>query len=661
MRSPQNRTLDDLEGEIIKEFSNPDSSHSDMLIDTYVNKGYSSIADQSDLIFRPASTLGKYSIFDYKIKIQDVLKGISTDEIILEKFDDAKINKGQRQIKEYDYNEIKKAIDFVIHGEYKLPYNNFLYERGLSIRDLKSKKTIMYIHEKIDFTLTLNMQKNFPRLSKLFIADAIRIFDRPQIRDLNEDKEFVKDALSFFSKYGTHYLNRTKYGSRFVWISELNLTKWDNQAAKDTPQETTSFKSGSIAFESSRDFKSDRLSDFEISAELGNCEINMLENRMEKCNGTLSSVGLLGFEVEYLFRVFDSEKIKAPILQPDNTPLPADRIKNIYTNMKMLLDSLTSAIDIRNLYIKDLISYNNFRADYGEGLPCVKYFKIKRFHEIPNSLLYYDNRDNRFMPIFKFNALNKINYNKLNLISKSRSKTYICNLKDRLFDQAIIDSPYLFNKRYLNNIGLFDIEDFKVNSPNYNKTLEYNLNDCQNIWVNPKSNFETNTNVKVKLICLKYANNFLDNKIITDIKVKNFVNNECKNFNAYGRDYECLCDNEFKTLTGERSYGSGNAGSIGKNRVADDNGVGDADLPPPEEISSDTNSNNGDNNGANSVNAADINNNSVKPEANQDGNNGNAPTDNTINNNNVNSNIKWNNPKKNIHKFLCFARKIFKE
>lgn len=485
--------------------------------------------------------------------MENALKGILTDEIYLEKFDNPKINKGQRQIKEYDYNEIKKAIDFVIHGEYKLPYNNFISERGLSIKALKSKKTVIYLHEKIDFALSLNQHKNFPKLKKSFIADAIKVFDKPEIKNLNDNKEFVKSALNFFSKYGTHFLNRTKYGSRFVWISEVNLTKWDNQPASDTPQDSTSFKSGSIAFENSRDKKNDRLSDFEISAELGNCEINMLENKMEKCNATLSSVGLLGFEVEYLYRIFDAEKINVPILQPDNLPLSADRIKNIHINMRMMLDSLTSAIDIRNLYIRDIISYNNFKADYGDALPCTKNFKIPRFGNIPNSLFYYDYRDNRFMPVFKVSHINKINFKNFYLINKFRQQTFLCNLKDRLFDNTIIESPYLFNKRYLNDIALFHHDDFSEGSPNKNKTLGYRIEDCQDFWVGIKSDFQANSNIKILLICFKYANVFLDNKIITDIKIKTFINNECTNFSRNGKDYECLCDQEIKQMSQDES------------------------------------------------------------------------------------------------------------
>ena len=614
MPNQQNKTEEDNEGEIIQSASIPHSSQNELLINTYINKGYSLIGDQSDLIFRPASTLSKYSIFDHKINIDDVLKGISTDEIILEKFETAKINKGQRQIKEYDYNEIKNAIDFVIHGEYKLPYHNFLYQRGQSIRDLKTKKTVMYIHEKIDFTLTINSKKNFPKLSKAFIADAIKIFDKPEVKEINQDKEFVKNGLNFFNKYGTNYLNRTKYGSRFVWISEINITKWDNQPSSATQQDTSNFKSGSIAFENSRDRKNDRLNNFEISAELGNCQINMMENRMENCNGTISSVGLLGFEVEYLYRVFESEKIKAPILQPDNTPLPADRIKNIYTNMKMLLDSLVSAVDVRNPYVKDFISYNNFRADYGDALPCTNKIKISRFGDIPNSLYYYDTSDNRFIPVFKVSQENKVNFQNVHVLSKSRTRTFLCNMKDRLFDQAIIDSPYLFNKRYLIDIGLFNYKDFEEGSPNKNKTLGYAINDCQNFWVSPKSNFETKSNVKVLFICLKYGNVFLDNKIITDVKIKNFLNNECKSFNFLNRDYECLCDQEIKILMKSEDISAPAANS-------------DVSSGQPLPQSSGAPNNTDPNN----ANAADA---SKKVIVDQ---------------------------KKKISKFLCYARKIFKD
>ncbi len=545
----QNRTKEDNSGEIIDTQVNSDSSHDDWIIDTYVNKGFSLIGDQSDLIFRPASTLSKYSIFDHKIKIDEVLKGISTDEIILEKFDRPKINKGQKEILEYKYEEIKNAMDFVIHGEYKVPYNNYLYERARSIQDLKTKKTVMYFHEKIDFTLTLDTQKSFPRLTKAFIADAIRIFQKPEITDLNQEKAFVHQGLNFFYKYGTHYLNRTKYGSRFTWISELNLTKWDNRkSADDTTRNVSNFKSGSIAFESSRDSKSDRFTHFEISSEIGNCEINMMDNRMEKCNGTLGSIGLLGFEVEYLYRIFDSERIKAPIIQPDNTPLTADKLKNIFTNMKMLLDSLVSAVDIRNLYLKDFIVFNNLRADDGDPLPCSKYYKIKRFGDIPNSLFNYDNRDNRLIPVFKLNDLNKINHQHPFVISKSRTQTFVCNMKDRLFDNSLIDSPYLFNTKYLTDIRFFDIKDFDDSNENRNRTLGYKLDDCHNFWVDNTSNLETNTNMNILLICLKYSNVFLDNKILTDVKIKSFSNNECKKFNLNNRDYECLCDQELKNL-----------------------------------------------------------------------------------------------------------------
>jgi len=513
------------------------------------------ISDQSDLLFRPASTLSKYSIFDYEININDVMKGIATDQITTDKFENGKVVKGQKQIKEYDYNEMKKAIDFVIAGDFKLPYNDFLYQRGLSIKQLRNKKTIMYFHDKIDFEISINQQKGFPKLKKGFIADAIKLFDKPEVRDFDSDKEFVRGGLSFFNKYGTHFLNKTKYGSRFLWISELNLTKWDNQPSKDTSNETTHFKSGTIALEFIRDKKNDRLGAFEISSELGNCEIDMLENKMDKCNASLSNVGLLGFEVEYLYRVFDAEKIKAPILQPDNSPLSADRLKNIFVNMKNLLDALTSSVDIRNPYISDLITYNNFRLDYGDAIPCTKNYKIKRFGDILNSLYYYDIVDKRFMPVFLLNRSNKRNHHNFNILSIDRFETLICNMKERLYNIGIIDSPYLFNKKYLTDIRFFSINDFSPANVNFNKTIGYDLKDCQNFWVGKKFNSAvinsniTTTDNDLYLICFKYASLFLDKNIITDIKIKYFTNDDCKNFIYNSKNYQCLCDQDVVALT----------------------------------------------------------------------------------------------------------------
>lgn len=536
-----------MDGEVIPESYELSNNHQDLLINTYLKKGYSSILDQTDLLIRPATTLARYSIFDYNINIDDIMNGISSEDIIFEKFDKPKINKGQKQIKQYTYSEIKDAYDFVIHGEYQVPYDNFLYQRGLSIEQLKQKKTVLYYNEKIDFMISINQQKGFPRLSKNFIADVLNIFDIPEVKDLYSNKQFVREGLYFFNKYGTHFLNRTKYGSRFMWISELNLTKYDDASPHQTAKDETVFKAGAIAIETSRDQPNDRLTDFEISTELGDCEINPNEATMEKCVDNPSYKGLLGFEVEYIYRLFDSDKIKTQILNTDGTPIPNDKLKNIYVNLKFLLESLISSIDVRNNYIKDFIVYNNLRADFGEPLPCVKKYKSKRFGDLPESLYFQDLRIDRFNPVFRLDQSNKIDSNHLYVMSISRFQTYICNLKERLFTNDLISSPYLFNKKYLIGFHFILASELQTNGTKIDGDVD--IADCHNFYVHKKSDINDIQGSEILLLCLKYTNVFLDNRIITDVKIKSFVNNECGNFSYNGRNYECLCEKSIQEYT----------------------------------------------------------------------------------------------------------------
>ena len=73
---------------------------------------------------RPASTLAKANIFDYKIDLDKILKDhIIPGEIIFDKT--PKDNKGHKVLKEYTAEEIKSVEDFVIKGDYKVPNSNF--------------------------------------------------------------------------------------------------------------------------------------------------------------------------------------------------------------------------------------------------------------------------------------------------------------------------------------------------------------------------------------------------------------------------------------------------------------------------------------------------------------------------------------------------------
>jgi len=503
-----------------------------------LNRGYSLLKDQSGFFDRPASTLAKYNIFDYKFDLNRALN-LHTQSTDVHFDSTEKDEKGQRVVKEYTPEEIMSVQDFIIKGNYKLPNSNFLYQRGKSIRELHKKKTVIYFHDKADFTISINNKTDFPKLNPVFLADALQVFDRPVISTFDGQEDFLKSGLDFLQKYGTHYLRNSKWGSRMLLFTELKLSIEDKQPANKTSKTDSNVKSGSISMEASKDKPGERFFDFDSSMEIGNCKVDTLKNDFKECNKNLTSFGLLGFEVDYLYNLFNTGSITASLTLPDKSIVTPDKIENINKNMKALIDSIESALDARNSIVSDVVIYNNVGIEDKSHLSCMDEPKAKRFHQFRNSLFSDEHKVDILHPLYKLTQKNYVNYYELDILGKKKFSTYACiNKKFNLVAEDLI-SPHLFNREFINGI--------KISSNFTLKADKQNAEDCTNLWASKAVDSSNPGHYSAYYLCLTRTSNFLDSKIITDIKLKSFEANKCEPFKYNDRNYSCLCEKDINS------------------------------------------------------------------------------------------------------------------
>jgi hypothetical protein len=506
-------------------------------VNNLLNRGYSLLADQSGLIERPASCLGLYDVLKYDIDMEKILKlhTIPSDIVFDNK---VKHEKGQKILKEYTVDEIVQAQDFVIKGNYKMPITNFLYQRGRSVKGLHKKKTMLYFHERVEFTIQLDKKKDFPKLNAAFLADALATFNKPLVTSFENNHEYLQEGLTFLYKYGTHYLKSTKWGSRFTLLTEMKLEKNDMIPSKRTPKSDSNIKSGSVAMENNKDKIGTRFLDFENSMELGNCLVDTVKNDFKDCDQSPDKFALIGYEVDYLYNLFNTADITGSLKLPDQSQVSPDKIENIMKNMKTLIDAVENTLYAKNSIVSDIVVYNNLGIEDKKYLGCLDEPKTKRFSQFKSSLFSDENKIGKLHPLFKLTHKDFVNYYDLALFNKKKYSTYACIFKKFGLVPEDIFSANLFNREFINGI--------KLSSNSTLKSDGLKPEDCTNLWAGKSAEREGES--VVDYLCYTKTANFLDPQLITDIKVKSFDENKCAPFKYNDRDYICLCEKDLTSL-----------------------------------------------------------------------------------------------------------------
>lgn len=502
-------------------------------VNTAINRGYSFLNDHSSFMEKPATTLSKYNIFNYEIDLEKMIETNShLNNLILE--ETGTDIKQQKILKEYSLDEMTNAQDFIISGNFKLHNQDFLYQRARSIKHKKDTKTLLYFHEKEEFNIQINNKTDFPHLNPVFLADALITFNGVEIKNFENQDGYLRKALAFVYKYGTHYLRKTRWGTRVTILTELKLKPEDLKASNETSEDSTDIKTGGLRLETAKDKKGDRYLDFDMSIEIGNCKVDTFKNELKDCDKKVSKMGLIGFDVDYIYNLFDSATMTQQLKLPDDSIVTPDKIDNIFKNLRNFVQALEQSMYIKNSIITDLQIYNNLGIDDKIHVGCLTDFKNPRFGPIKTSMFTNDHLVNKYLPIFKLTTKDQVNEFETSFMSKRKSATFACvNKQFNLVPDDII-SVNLFNRGFIKDLQIVTNATLHTN-----KTI--NPEYCTNLWTG-----KTKENPKefvVNYLCFNKTTNFLDPDLIVDIKVKSFNEDKCEEVYKYNfREYNCICD-----------------------------------------------------------------------------------------------------------------------
>lgn len=517
-------------------------------IDSILNRGYSFLRDHSQFIERPVTTLSKYHIFDLKLNVDQMISADqgSSDVIFEKRKEDTKDIQEQKLLREYTPKELHEALDFVIKGNYKVTNTNFLYQRARSIPKLYKKETVLAFYDRPELTLhNHGKDGKTPKLSPIFVKDAIKIFNKDEITDFTNQKEYVETALLFLEKYGTHYLKKATFGSRKAMITEV---KRDREAPTGTS--VSYITPGSMSLISEKDKEGVRYKGFDHFVEVGNCKTPQTSSlSFSDCDAKTSTLSLISMEVEYLYELFNPSSSKPDIKLDDGKELPS--LDNVYKNLKNFETAIETAMNIRSTVISDLEVMNNLDNDKTTGIACLADSQHYTFSKFSSSLFGENFKVDCDKPIFKLKKNNQISYSDPTSAAGHKNKkesTYMCNTKIFNLTPEDLLNNQLFNRRFIKGLS------FKSNKPVIGSEGDTEI--CTNFWVhkgnpnkkNNKENSKSNNNGKassesIEYLCLQTTSNFLDPKLIVDVKFKNFGTEACKKAIDFAtRSYACECD-----------------------------------------------------------------------------------------------------------------------
>ena len=270
-----------------------------------------------------------------------------------------------------------------------------------------------------------------------------------------------------------------------------------------------------------------------MSMELGNCKANPVTNDFDDCEEKVSKYGLIGFEVAYLYNLFDAATVTGKLTLPNKSIVTPDKIERIKVNLKNIIEAVENALYVKNSIVSDVVVYNNVAVEDKNNIGCLLNVKTKRFANFKNSLYSDEFKVDKLHPLLKLTTKNAVDYFDFALLRKKKYGTYICNYKRFNLEVEDLFSPNLFNRQFIKGLK------FETNSTlDADKTI--NPEDCTNLWA---GKIHTDpTKVEINYLCMQKTSNFLDNDLITDIKVKAFPEDKCAPFKYNDKDYVCICD-----------------------------------------------------------------------------------------------------------------------
>ena len=521
---------------------NYSNCQSDPLIElnNYINKGFSFLNSQSNIIENPSSALSKYNIFNFQI---DFSKATEFKNLDFLEFKQLNVSKSsQVKLQDYTREEIMNFNKFQMKGQKPL-ISNFLVTRTRLLGKKQKLNTIVYYHYQTAFSLALNPKVGFPNFNQVFIKDAIDVFyetaNKKEVGDVTKEHKFIKKGIKFFAKYGTHYLSKLYFGSKFSLVTDLVESALHKQGSNQ-PKTLNLNKTQSDELDKSINninkyiFSNDRI------AKLGKCEYNEKLKSITKCDHKAHNLNLISYDTLPIFELFNKQ-IYTNNVKLDGNEISVTTMNIVLSNAKFLFTALENSLDINLPLVEQVHIYNNVKKDYENKLSCLKAHNKPSFaiyNTNPRSIMSSENVVDLKIPLFNMDPVNNIMKTDLALIEdNSGLKTYGCVVKKFAANVEDLINGNLFKRKFAIQAIIS-----KDNSYLNNKSWQ-----CQQFWVTVKTSPDGKIEKVINYFCMFMTTNFLIKDLIIDIKFKKFKD-ACENFTFNDRKYECDCNNDISSI-----------------------------------------------------------------------------------------------------------------
>ena len=564
----------------------------------FINRGFSYFNNEKDIYKDVEKLAMKKKIFNFDI---DVAKEYYGDFYVSAENLRSALN---RNVTNFSTDEMRKNSEVTLKGDYRVTIDSDVYKYANSHILRKVIMSHVFSDTVGKVSLSLNHNKNFPNFDIQFVEEAYQTFykspnsneESHTIKDLIYDKETIKSAIKFFSEYGTHYFSDIILGYRYGFYQEyknkttilrdkdgkvpvpdltkfsfLELEKQDPLGGTEpslpleknptiisgsmpgsdlppTPEPQTSapapVKAGTDLQPESNQFY------------IGECTIEKSFIKSETCNKTNPRpVRYSIHPVHYLFN---------PLLQnkkdfsADGENLDDEKMKKIHSNMAYLYDRIQGAMDPNLFVVTKIESFKLAKADAHKSQPCLS-IKHKTLEKIYKSYTqtkkgkFYQEDifiNNKHIPVTSFK-----NYNKLkkayHIITNGGDGLYWCLTREHNVTTDELKSGKWESKKFL--------MDIKVIIDHDNKPFTEAGYQCAETWAftDKKTKNENRWH-----FCTKWTENFMDSRIVTDVKFFEFHRAVGKCTNGYlqtyldGKRYECDCSFNYRKISDEKKQGN---------------------------------------------------------------------------------------------------------
>lgn len=549
-----------------------------------LNRGMSYLKEKADHFKNVDKLITPGKIFNNQI---DWHKGYFGNYIVSEQGSRIALN---RNISTFSTEEMKKHEQVSVKGRYKSVVGSDVYEHAVSHVIRKPVRSHLFSDTIGVLELTLNVNKNFPSLNRDFLKAAYNTFyELPNkitpnhtMDDIRNNKEAIDAAVKFFEFYGTHFISYSLWGYRFGFYQEyknstsyqrnskggyhdINMTEYkfkqvSNSTEKDISNSTEENTSNSTVENNSTNKTIQKPIQAGLNPKpdlnqfyVGECTVDNFFIMQDTCNK--KDPKLVEFEItpiSYLFKPFLQLK------KDHNTgkvTLDKEKLEKISSNMEFIRTQIQEALNPNQFVITEFSFFTSDMKDSekikcltvnDEGLKKVhKEFKQTRGNKFYQEMEFLHNQN---LPVLSFKNFN-IMKEGYQIITKKQEGFYMCAYKRHiLFPEELLSGSWKTLK-YLEEVKMFKDNDVK--------SFEDTGYECKEAW-----EFENKKRELVKYyMCTKWSDNFINERLITDIKFFDFNERmrKCNDGFLYtyldGKKYDCDCQFNFKELSDNKGQG----------------------------------------------------------------------------------------------------------